>query len=254
MIQDSSRSRRLLDTCSTIEKCLAKAIDKSPMWDQVTGLDESAEVTTIHKTLHIMIRSTHHLDESKVGISAIGGVEAVVRIMKTFPKCPALQEYAYYLLHNLACCSVGKNRIVETDETGFSWGFSCRCQQSPRPCLHARFSWPWSRTATTTPNYLSVWAAPPLSSKSKENGQGMTAFNIGRVIFPSPLQRTLIVGLKKVRQQGITLKIVAIKRNGPTGRNDLLVEPHEPVCSRLGIILCCWQHVTRRSEGIHNMG
>jgi hypothetical protein len=78
-------------------------------------VNELAELTTLHKTLHIMIRLTHHLDGSKVGIAAIGGTEAVVEAMKTFPKCRGIQEFSCILILNLACCSIGKKRIVESD-------------------------------------------------------------------------------------------------------------------------------------------
>jgi hypothetical protein len=96
-----------------LKKSLDKATDERPVWDQVTEVNELAELTTLHKTLHIMIRLTHHLDESKVGAAAIGGVEAVVKAMITFPQCQALQEFACILLLNLSSCSVGKKRVVE---------------------------------------------------------------------------------------------------------------------------------------------
>jgi D-arabinose 5-phosphate isomerase GutQ len=96
-----------------LKKCLAKATDERLVWDQVTEVNELAELTTIYKTLHIMIRLTHHLAESKIGISAIGGAKAVVKAMKTFPKCQALQEFACILVLNLACSTVGKKTIVE---------------------------------------------------------------------------------------------------------------------------------------------
>jgi hypothetical protein len=98
-----------------LKKCLDKAIDERVMWEPITELNELAELTTLHKTLHIMIRLSYHLDESKVGIVAIGGVEAVIKAMKTFPKCLALQHFACMLLLNLACCSTGKKRIVKAD-------------------------------------------------------------------------------------------------------------------------------------------
>jgi hypothetical protein len=99
-----------------LKKCLDKAIGIIPACDQVTKLNVLAELTTLHTTLHILIRLTHHLDESKVGIAAIGGVEAVIKAMNTFPKCQTLQEFACFLVHNLACCSIGKKRIVDADE------------------------------------------------------------------------------------------------------------------------------------------
>jgi hypothetical protein len=97
-----------------LKKCLDKAIDSIPVCDQVTELNELAELTALHKTLLTMIHLTNHLDYSKAGIAAIGGVEAVVKVLKTFPKCQALQEFACTLVFNLACCSVGNKRVVET--------------------------------------------------------------------------------------------------------------------------------------------
>jgi hypothetical protein len=96
-------------------KCLAKATDEHLECNQVTELNELPELITLHKTLHILNRLTHNLDESKVGIAVVGGVEAVIKVMKTFPKCKELQEYACFLAHNLASCFVGKKRIMEAD-------------------------------------------------------------------------------------------------------------------------------------------
>jgi hypothetical protein len=100
-----------------MKNCLDKAIDRIPTCDQVTELwelSELAELTTLHKTLNVIIILTFQHDESRVGISAIGGVEQVVKIMQTFPKCQALQERACGALRNLACCSIGKRKVVET--------------------------------------------------------------------------------------------------------------------------------------------
>jgi hypothetical protein len=101
--------------CHALVLLLKKCTESPVVCAQVTALNELAELTTLHKTLHIMIRLTHHLDESKVGIAANGGVEAVVKAMKTFPKCQKTQLYSCFLLHNLACCRIGKKRIVESD-------------------------------------------------------------------------------------------------------------------------------------------
>jgi hypothetical protein len=98
-----------------LKKCLDQATNERLVWNQLTELNELTELTTLHKTLHIMIRLSCHVDESKVGIAAIGGVEAVIKVMKTFPKCKELQEFACILLRNLTCCSIGKKRIVEAD-------------------------------------------------------------------------------------------------------------------------------------------
>jgi hypothetical protein len=52
---------------------------------------------------------------SKADISAIGGMESVVEMMKMFPKCQALQESAFYVLVGLACSyNIGKKKAIET--------------------------------------------------------------------------------------------------------------------------------------------
>jgi hypothetical protein len=73
-----------------LKKCLDKAIDRIPACDQVTNLHDHAELTTLQKTLSVIIRLTFQHDESRVGICTIGGVEAIVKIMKTLPKCQCL--------------------------------------------------------------------------------------------------------------------------------------------------------------------
>jgi hypothetical protein len=89
-----------------VKKCVDKALNIIPACGQVTELDELAELTTVHKTLHIMIRLTFYHEETRVLITAIGGVEAFVKIMKTFPKCQTLQECTCRVLVNLACTNV----------------------------------------------------------------------------------------------------------------------------------------------------
>jgi hypothetical protein len=84
-----------------------------PTCDQVTELNELAELTTLHKTLNVIIYVTYHHNESEVAIAAIGGVEAVVKTMKTFPKCQDLLEGTCGALRNLASCSIGKANAIE---------------------------------------------------------------------------------------------------------------------------------------------
>jgi hypothetical protein len=97
-----------------VKNCLDKAIDEISACDQVTELNELAELTTLYKTLDVIINLTFQHVESRVGISAIGGLEAVVKVMKTFPKCQRLQDYACQALRNLACNNVtGKANAIE---------------------------------------------------------------------------------------------------------------------------------------------
>jgi hypothetical protein len=96
-----------------LKKCLDKAIDSIPACDQVTELNELAELTTLHKTLRVIISLTVQHDKSRFGICTIGGVEPVIKIMKAFPKCQALQDGACGALGNLASCSIGKSKAIE---------------------------------------------------------------------------------------------------------------------------------------------
>jgi hypothetical protein len=99
-----------------IQKCVDKTIAGIPACDQVTELNELAELTTLYKTLGVIINLTFQHVESRVGITAIGGVEAVVEAMKTFPKCQDLQYRGCIVRTNLACCSIGEKKAVESDE------------------------------------------------------------------------------------------------------------------------------------------
>jgi hypothetical protein len=55
-------------------------------------------------------------DESRLGITAFGGAEAVVEVTKTFPKCQALQERACASLLNFTHRNniSGKQNIIES--------------------------------------------------------------------------------------------------------------------------------------------
>jgi hypothetical protein len=96
-----------------LTKYLDKAVDRIPACDQVIELNELGELTTLDKTLRVIISLTFCHDESQVGISTIGCVEAVVKIMKTFPKCADLQERACGALLNLSDCRIGNKKVAE---------------------------------------------------------------------------------------------------------------------------------------------
>jgi hypothetical protein len=97
-----------------MKNCLDKAIDRIPVCDQVTQLNELAELTTLHKTLHIMMQLSCQHFESRVGIAMVDGVESVIKVMETFPKCYKLQEFACVTLLNLTGCSIGKANAIES--------------------------------------------------------------------------------------------------------------------------------------------
>jgi hypothetical protein len=75
----------------------------------------------------------------KVGIATIGGVEAAVKVMQTFPKCQTLLERACGTLCNLAGCTIGKAKAIESGgikvllaAVNNHLGFASPCQHSYR--------------------------------------------------------------------------------------------------------------------------
>jgi hypothetical protein len=97
-----------------MKKCLDETFARVQACGQVTELNELVELTTLRKTLNVITNLTFQHVESRVGISATGGVEALVKIMRTFPKCEALQLHACSCLLNLASCSIGMTNAVES--------------------------------------------------------------------------------------------------------------------------------------------
>jgi hypothetical protein len=99
-----------------LKNCLEKvmAIGRIPAWCRVTKISAYPELTTLHKTLNVIINLIIRHAESRVSITAIGGVEALAKMLKTFPKCQRLQKEACCALCNLTCCSIGKTKIIES--------------------------------------------------------------------------------------------------------------------------------------------
>jgi hypothetical protein len=91
---------------------LKKAMKKDPACDQITKLNELAELTNLYKTFAAITNLTYKSEMGKVGIATVGGVEAAVKVMQTFPKCRPLQERACRALRNLASCSIGKAKAI----------------------------------------------------------------------------------------------------------------------------------------------
>jgi hypothetical protein len=97
-----------------VKGCLNKATGKIPACHQVTELNELAELKTLCRSLRVITDLTNMQNVIMDAITAVGGVEAVVEVMKQFPKCRALQSSACDAIRNLARCSIGKNQAVET--------------------------------------------------------------------------------------------------------------------------------------------
>jgi hypothetical protein len=97
-----------------VKNCLEEAIENIAACDQVTVLNELVELKTLNKSLLVINNLMYTHSESRAGITAIGGVEAVVKVMKTFPKCLYLQSSASTALLNLTAGNIiGKSKAVE---------------------------------------------------------------------------------------------------------------------------------------------
>jgi hypothetical protein len=147
-----------------LTKYLDKAVDRIPACDQVTELNELAELTTLRKTFTVIIRLTFWHDESRDGISTIGCVEAVVKTMKTFPKCADLQEHACVALRNLACCSIGKKKVVESGGIEVLLAAVNNHLNSSEVCENA------------------CWALVNIAKKSKENTELLISLGGGAAV------------------------------------------------------------------------
>jgi hypothetical protein len=93
---------------------LAKAIVQFPDSESVTELD-GEELTTLYKALRAITGLTYQNKMSRVGISAIGGVEVVLNVMVAFPNCQPLQWIACVPVRNLAHCDIGKKKALDNN-------------------------------------------------------------------------------------------------------------------------------------------
>ena len=64
---------------------LKKALKKSAECDQIKESNELPELGTIANTLHVIVNLSFYSEIGRVGIATVGGAEAVVKAMKTFP-------------------------------------------------------------------------------------------------------------------------------------------------------------------------
>lgn len=124
-----------------VQICLLKASKtNSRGCHLVTDLDERLELKCLCHTLRVIIRLTYRHDESKVGINAIGGIQAVVDVMRTFPLCQDLQRTACNTLYNLTCCSIGKKKAVEANAMQVLLDAVHNHQDNPPLCERALFA------------------------------------------------------------------------------------------------------------------
>jgi hypothetical protein len=95
---------------------LKKAMKKIPQCDQVTESNELPELRTLCKTLCVITNVSFYTERVRVAMVTVGGVEAVVKVMKTFPKCQALQWRGCGALLNLTPNNyTGKAKVIESN-------------------------------------------------------------------------------------------------------------------------------------------
>jgi hypothetical protein len=75
------------------------------------------EFTELNAAIYAIVLLTNGHHQSRVEISMVGGVETIVKVMESFPKCLALQENACAALRNLTYCSIGKKKALEAAQT-----------------------------------------------------------------------------------------------------------------------------------------
>jgi hypothetical protein len=112
-------------------------MQRIPACDQVTELDGLAELTTLRKSLRVIARLIFYKDDSKVGITDAGGVEAVLEVIKTFPKCHDLQTSACGVLARLISHNIiRQNRAVKLGCIDVLLVATCNHLRSAEVCAH----------------------------------------------------------------------------------------------------------------------
>jgi hypothetical protein len=143
---------------------LRKVIKKIPACGQVTELHELPDLETIKITLRVIIQLTYHSEMRRSGMVAVGGVEAVVKAMKTFPKCQTLQAWACGALRNLACYSIGKKKALESGGIEVLLATVTNHLDSAKICEHA------------------CWALYNIVKDSKENTELLISLGGGAAV------------------------------------------------------------------------
>jgi hypothetical protein len=93
-----------------VNRCLKKVLARLFHLDQVTKLSKRPE---LFQSLDVITNLTVQHDDSKIGISSVGGVEAILKVMKTLPTCEILLVKASHTLLSLTSCSIGKKKASE---------------------------------------------------------------------------------------------------------------------------------------------
>jgi hypothetical protein len=97
-----------------VKKSLEMAIEVIPLRNQVNEFHLQVVKGRLNKAFIIISNMTHGHPMSRFGINSFGGVEELVKVMKTFPKHhPWLQLRVCNALCNLTACPVGRKRADE---------------------------------------------------------------------------------------------------------------------------------------------
>jgi hypothetical protein len=118
---DESKSNHIVTVggCAVLVHLVKGCLTKSARLHAVHNWIEHAELKTLGMLtlgmlLFVIAQLTAINHESRVGITASGGVEAVVGVMKAFPKCDELQRVACMVLINLTACNIGRNDAIKS--------------------------------------------------------------------------------------------------------------------------------------------
>jgi hypothetical protein len=96
-----------------VKNSLETAIEIIPVRNQVNDFHLQVATGRLSRAFIIISNMTHVHPMSMHSINSIGGVEVLVKTMKTFPKHPWLQLRACNALCNLTACPVGRERAHE---------------------------------------------------------------------------------------------------------------------------------------------
>lgn len=100
-----------------VEDLLQKATANIPACDRVKRVNDYADLKPLNAAIDVIVLLAHRHYNGSVTIGSVVGVEAVVKVMKTFPKCLTLQETACSALRNLTYCNLGQKKALEAGQT-----------------------------------------------------------------------------------------------------------------------------------------
>jgi hypothetical protein len=163
---------------------LDKSIARILACDQVTELNELTELTTLHKTLNTIssLMCNHFL--GRTYIHEIGGIESVIKVMKTFPKCRALQVSACSVIYNYLAYNINAAKVMKESDgievllAALNNHYLSSAEGCDSICWSLCHIVCGSRENNILLDYLSIWAVSLLLPKSKSRGRITKIFKI----------------------------------------------------------------------------